>query len=376
MTAMREDAVGATVEPATGGSRSSESTWPGTGLAEALLDAAPIPLLVIDADDTVRFANRVARLDGGRGTVGPRFGDVLGCEVAGQGCGTTPTCAVCGAWKAVRLARGGDATAEECRLRTRGGDSISYRVTATPVDVAGERWLVCGFLDVSVACRHRILEHAVFHDVMNLASGVRGLSELRATTPVEQRGDLDTLIESGASALTNMIQDQRTVVLAERGGLELSLKELDARALLESVRSEFDGHELCRQRRLVIAGDAVSGRFISDKTVLSLVLRHLVRNAMEAAPRGTVVTLGCGPDGRAMVFRVHNPGVMSDVVRLQLFHRGFSTRGEGRGIGTYAVKLLTERFLRGKVDVVSEEPHGTVFSVRVPHAAPSGPRGE
>lgn len=37
-----------------------------------------------------------------------------------------------------------------------------------------------------------------------------------------------------------------------------------------------------------------------------------------------------------------------------------------RGIGTYSVKLLVEKYLKGTVNFESEEGLGTVFYVRLP----------
>ena len=58
-----------------------------------------------------------------------------------------------------------------------------------------------------------------------------------------------------------------------------------------------------------------------------------------------------------LIFRVHNPGVMSAEVQGQIFHRAFSTKGEeGRGIGTYSIRLFTEQYLQGHVRFTSNEP--------------------
>lgn len=35
------------------------------------------------------------------------------------------------------------------------------------------------------------------------------------------------------------------------------------------------------------------------------------------------------------------------LVQLQIFNRSFSTKGKGRGTGTYSMKLLTKRYLKG-----------------------------
>jgi sensor histidine kinase regulating citrate/malate metabolism len=56
---------------------------------------------------------------------------------------------------------------------------------------------------------------------------------------------------------------------------------------------------------------------------------------------------------------------MPEEVKMQLFQRSFSTKGEGRGIGTYSIRLLTENYLNGKVSFISNKTDGTVFSVEL-----------
>jgi signal transduction histidine kinase len=76
------------------------------------------------------------------------------------------------------------------------------------------------------------------------------------------------------------------------------------------------------------------------------------------------VTLGAKATDQAVEFWVHNPGVMPREVQLQVFHRSFSTKGVGRGLGTYSIKLLTERYLKGTASFKSSPEEGTVFTVR------------
>ena len=47
--------------------------------------------------------------------------------------------------------------------------------------------------------------------------------------------------------------------------------------------------------------------------------------------------------------------------QLQIFQRSFSTKGSGRGVGTYSIKLLGEQYLRGRVGFTSSETDGTAF---------------
>jgi signal transduction histidine kinase len=56
---------------------------------------------------------------------------------------------------------------------------------------------------------------------------------------------------------------------------------------------------------------------------------------------------------------------------MRIFSRSFSTKGVGRGLGTYSIKLLTERYLGGRADFVSNREDGTVFRVRLPLTLPA-----
>ncbi len=52
--------------------------------------------------------------------------------------------------------------------------------------------------------------------------------------------------------------------------------------------------------------------------------------------------------------------------QLQLFQRGFTTKGDGRGLGLYGAKLLAEGYLGGTIGFDSDVDSGTVFYVDVP----------
>jgi len=72
----------------------------------------------------------------------------------------------------------------------------------------------------------------------------------------------------------------------------------------------------------------------------------------------------------SVVFSVQNPGVMPHTTQLQIFQRSFSTRGPGRGTGTYSIKLFGEHYLKGKVWFSSSEEEGTTFFLSLPIAGP------
>ena len=99
----------------------------------------------------------------------------------------------------------------------------------------------------------------------------------------------------------------------------------------------------------------------------------MIKNALEASPDGEAVAIGCSKtaDGRAQ-FRVHNEGAIPRDVQLQIFQRSFTTKGPGRGLGTYSMKLLSERYLKGTVAFTSAPEHGTTFTATYPPTLRAG----
>jgi len=73
------------------------------------------------------------------------------------------------------------------------------------------------------------------------------------------------------------------------------------------------------------------------------------------------VTVGCEREADRVRFSVHNAGAMPRDVALQVFRRSFSTKGKGRGLGTYSMRLIGERYLKGRIFFTSDAAGGTAF---------------
>ena len=143
---------------------------------------------------------------------------------------------------------------------------------------------------------------------------------------------------------------------------------MDAAALLAQLCASYQHHAVALGKTItppVISGEA---KIQSNGVLLRRVIGNLIRNALEASSPGDTVTVSFDNDG-SPEFSVHNQSVMTEDVSLQLFQRSFSTKeGPGRGIGTYSVKLLTERYLGGTVGFESPAPEGgTTFHLRLPN---------
>lgn len=339
------------------------------------LDAIPNMVVLLTATRQIAAANRaflgLLQMSLGE-VVSKRPGEAVGCIRAAQGpdgCGTSRHCATCGAVQAILHCQQRDERAvRDCRIlvQTPGGvEPMDLRVTASPFEAGGTRFVLTTVEDISQSKRLGVLQRAFFHDALNTAGCIQGysqyLSEESSTNPeiCLRLGQLsDQLIET--------IQAQRDLMIAEAGELKTQPVPLRVTAILEELRSQYAIHPVAVGRPIVLRTPA-NLSVTADRQLLMRVLGNMVKNALEAIEPGACVTVGCQDEGSHVAFWVHNPSVMSTDVQLQVFQRSFSTKGEsGRGLGTYSMKLLGERYLGGKVSFTSRELEGTTFTFALP----------
>ena len=61
-----------------------------------------------------------------------------------------------------------------------------------------------------------------------------------------------------------------------------------------------------------------------------------------------------------------NSAFIPENIQPQIFNKSFSTKGTGRGLGTYSAKLISEKLLKGKVLFDSNIKSGTTFHAIYP----------
>ncbi len=175
--------------------------------------------------------------------------------------------------------------------------------------------------------------------------------------------------------LTEEILAQRDLSEMENGELAIRASEIRSREILTDMVDSYLEGGLVRGHRVQLADDTADVHFLVDETQLRRVLDNMLKNALEAEDTEAKITLGCrfllsdplqGRPRDMVEFWVHNPRVMSEAVQWQIFRRSFTTKGKGRGLGTYSMKVLTERYLEGEIDFTSEPGQGTTFQARYP----------
>ncbi|MFH1134733.1 MAG: ATP-binding protein [Pseudomonadota bacterium] len=354
-------------------------------LVETLYDAVPEGVVILNEDRQIVFANKrftdTFNLENDAGIVGLRLGEALGCVHAVEGpggCGTAESCRVCGAVNAIIAARESGRGGGECRISLRdpkgGIVCLDLGVLATSFDASDHKYTIFAVNDISGEKRRQVLERIFFHDLLNTAGGIKGFSELMLEEADGEISDLAKVVHEASQALINEISSYKNLLAAENNELKVVVTRMESSGFLRDASALLSRAEFAAGIEIKIAPDTKNFEFHSDRNLLGRIVVNLLKNALEASRPGQTVTLGSVRLVDQVEFQVHNQGVIPEEIQLQLFNRSFSTKGSGRGLGAYSVKLLAERYLRGRVGFFSNQARGTVFWVRIPSQA--GDRAE
>lgn len=344
-----------------------------------ILDTIPTTVMVLNKQRQAVFCNRslieylgIPKEDD---LTGLRPGEILNCtnsKLNSGGCGTSQFCKYCEAVLAILDCIKGQAVTRECKINTdtkSGHEFITLRVTAIPLIVDDSEYVCFSIDNITNEKKLNLLEHLFIHDISNTVTIIQCITDLLQFA--ENNSDVEELLSNLATttqSLTDEIQMHRQILLAEHNELTPVVKSINSCVdFLEEMKMSFKIHNLCKNKNIIIARDSVYIEIFTDQTILKRVIGNMMKNALEASSDGETIVIGSKyPEENQVMFYVKNNAVMSEEVKSQLFKQSFSTKGVNRGLGTFSIRLLTEKYLKGSVNYISDEEHGTIFSIKMP----------
>jgi PAS domain S-box-containing protein len=287
------------------------------------------------------------------------------------------------------LSRGQDVVRQETFLRARDGEPVPVRLTASLLrDDAGAVYgAVATFVDLRPI--HRAEEHArhtdrlaalgrftssVAHEIRNPLTGIgMGVQHLaRAVDGDERQRQNVEFILSEVKRLDRIVQDLFDVTHPRR-------LDLQPRSLEETLQRAFRSVEATMQSREVTL-EIVPAPGLQpvphDADQIQQVFINLFKNAAEASPPGTTVTVRAeavhghgrrrrGPASVVAVTVTDQGSGMPDETRRTIFEPFFTTKPGGTGLGLYITHDIVKRH-GGSLTVQSEPGHGATFRVELP----------
>jgi K+-sensing histidine kinase KdpD len=305
--------------------------------------------------------------------LGKRPGEAISCSHASEsfsGCGTAEACSVCGAVSAIiESQKLGVRTERETRITSSvDGKMVHWdlKVISSPVEIRNKRFYIFSIIDISNEKRWENLERTFYHDILNSAANLNGL--LMILREGKERDDSKELIRISEEVSRELIEEiiiHRQIRAAETGDLVINPEKLVASEILRSAVSRISGNEAARSKNIIISDLSDGAEIVTDRIILQRILVNLLKNAVEATGENGIVNAEVEEAGGRIKYIVKNNYVMPNDVKMQIFQRSFSTKGKGRGIGTYSIRLLGEKYLGGKIGFSSTEPEGTMFWIEL-----------
>jgi two-component system nitrogen regulation sensor histidine kinase GlnL len=218
------------------------------------------------------------------------------------------------------------------------------------------------------------------HEVRNPLGAIRGAVQLlaRELPPGSPLAEYTTVLTKEVDRVNRIIE----MLLDLARPVQLRIVPLNLHQLLERVA--LLSEEMAREHGVTILRryDPSLPPILGDEDRMVQVFHNLVRNAIEAMPRGGALTLttrmsshplfgkmDVGAGQRAMVEAVvadEGTGIPPDV-RARIFDPFFTTKDHGLGLGLALCHRIVEEH-RGTIQVASREGRGTIVTCFLPVA--------
>ena len=306
--------------------------------------------------------------------LGQRLGEAVDCVHAHDmegGCGTSAHCASCGAVIAMERARLRQEPFEtKCHIeKDDKGQTIdlSFNVRTSPVRIEGRNLILIILRDISSEERWNILERTFFHDLNNIIGSLMGSAEMMKLNGKRKKNREADQLKRGVLRLMEEVAIHR-VLCENEGYRDLTHKEyFPMDEVVTALELQYSTHPAGKDKTLETERHDTNRMIYSNKTLILRVLGNMLTNAFEATKKGGRIRLTIEDLKGAVIFSVWNDLCIPEKIALRVFQRNYSSKAEnGRGLGTFGMKIFGEKVLGGKVDFTSSGEEGTVFRFILP----------
>ena len=282
------------------------------------------------------------------------------------------------------LALLGEAQTYEMRYLSVGGKLRYARVDNSPLIMEGRTTGVLGIArDITEQKEEREraaradklralgqLASGVAHDFNNSLAAILGRAQLLRRQTQDEA--LVRNIEIIQTAAEDAAATVRRIQTFARKSPAKEFEMLDVSSLLndaiEITRTRWENEARLRGLDYQVVLEAESGQHtFGSASELREVFVNLIVNAVDAMPKGGLLSIGCERAGTRLRLRFADSGTgMPDDVRQKIFDPFFTTKGaQGTGLGLSVSYSIIERH-EGLISVSSEVGGGTVFTIDLP----------
>jgi len=251
-----------------------------------------------------------------------------------------------------------------------GGD-LGYQVPVRTRDELGE--LATAFnkmsADMAYSNEQRLQMTAdIAHELRSPLSVILGYMEALNSGKLEPKAETFEIMYARGQHLQRLIEELRTLALADAGELTLSRRPVDPRMLLEHTALAFMVQAQEKQIALVVETGEVLPTIQVDPERMGQVLGNLIHNALRHTPQGGKISLSALTTGKTLQMRVSDTGPGIEPVDLphifDRFYRSDKSRQQNgeSGLGLAIARSIVEAH-GGAITVESTPDSGATFVI-------------
>jgi hypothetical protein len=352
------------------------------GEIQNVLDALPLPTALLDNDEKIVAVNKnflklfadLSKED----LIGRKSIDIFKCVFASdvlKGGYSTGRCQNCSGFMSINSNNTPNSKlTERCNLTfiNEAGkfyDHHNMKLTKSPLVIDSKQYYLFSLIDISHEVKRKLLERIFFHDILNKAANIVGILDVINLIGIddERSPELYESLKETSQELIKEIKYQRDLSAAENNELTPVFIPVQSLEVLNLTKNEIINSDIAVNKEIVISASSVDQQITTDEVLLRRVLINMLKNALEATKPGGTVWIGCEnlAEGNFR-FWVQNDAPIPEDIQLQLFNRPTSTKSNSRGLGTFSMRLVGEKYLKGSVNFVSSKEKGTRFMIDLP----------
>ena len=214
------------------------------------------------------------------------------------------------------------------------------------------------------------MERIVKHDLKNPLNGILGLTELLADEiDPEEKIDMLEDIRTNCREMLYLINHEMDIYKMEEGKYIVKPESFDIVNVIGKLHADW--HDILEKRdiRILYSYDGQNIDFNRSFFIngeihhIRNMIANLVVNAIEASPDGGSVRLNIISASDNMMIDIHNEGEIVESVRGKFFER-YATSGKtnGTGLGTYSARLVA-RAHGGDISFTTSKTEGTNLKI-------------
>jgi signal transduction histidine kinase len=210
----------------------------------------------------------------------------------------------------------------------------------------------------------------IAHDLRTPLSVILGYAEALSEGKLPGTPENYEAMYLQAQHLNRLIEDLRTLSLADAGQLSLMRRPVEPRGLLEQAVLAYLPVAESRGISLAVEGDAAPPVLVDPDRLLQ-VLGNLINNALRHTPDGGRVALSAARDDGRVLLRVRDsgPGIPAEDLPhiFDRFYRGDKARQSdgASGLGLTIARSLIEAHA-GRITAENAPGGGAQFSISLP----------